>query len=64
MAKLSKRELAEQYIALRNKLEGNNLKQGVKIWWRDADHLCKIWKVQDFIDATERLKSAYNVKEG
>lgn len=63
MAK-TKKELAEQYIALRNKLEGENIKPGVKVWWRDADHLCKIWKVKDFEEATERLKSAYNVKEG
>ena len=64
MARSIKKELAERYIALRNKLEGNNLKQGVKIWWRDADHLCKIWTVQDFKDATERLKLAYNAMEG
>ena len=63
MAKTTKRELAEQYIALRNKLEGDNLKEGVKIWWRDADYLCEMWTVQDFKDATERLKSTYNVKE-
>lgn len=61
MAK-TKKELAEQYIALRNKFEGDNIKPGVKVWWRDADHLCKIWKVQDFHDAIERLKSTYHEK--
>ena len=61
MAK-TKKELAEQYIALRNKFEGDNIKPGVKVWWRDSDHLCKIWKVQDFLDAMERLKNTYHEK--